>query len=64
MPKGLSLTKDIWVRNSYSQGLDTPPGSGYLLLPVLTPPGHVNEGNLAKASEKLGPAGQSALRFK
>jgi len=63
MPKGLKLTKDMWVRNNYAQGLDQPPGTGYLLLPVLTPRGGVNEGNLAKAKAKAGP-GQQALRFR
>jgi len=46
--------KGAWVRNNYAQGLENKPGTGYVLLPVLTPEGGLNKRNLRKAKEKLG----------
>jgi hypothetical protein len=60
-PKGVSLA-GAWVRNNYAQGLDAPPGTGYLLLPIVSADGSVNRGNLEKAKAKLGP-GNSAMRY-
>lgn len=73
-PKGLWRKPSVslrgaWVRNNYAHGVDQPPGTGYLLLPVLTPdarggaPPLLNRANLKLAKAKLG-AGESLLRWK
>lgn len=50
-----------WVRNNYAHGLDNAPGTGYVLLPVLTTRGGLNAKNLKRAKAKLGE-GNRALR--
>ena len=61
MPSGVSL-RGAWVRNNYAHGMDKPPGTGYLLLPVLKPFGAVDLDNLARAKKKIGP-GNQAIRW-
>jgi len=61
IPSGVSLS-GAWVRNNYAHGMDKPPGTGYLFLPVLKPSGHVDRSNLARAKAKIGP-GNQAIRW-
>ena len=58
----MNAAKGAWVRNNYANGTENPPGTGYLLLPVLTLKDGLNRENLALAKAKLG-AGNVALRW-